>query len=57
MRIRNAGTGVHSFILAGDDVARVEPGESKVVPVLLDPGRYAFSLRGDPSITGTLVVT
>jgi hypothetical protein len=33
------------------------PGESKVVPIHLDPGRYPFSLREDPSISGTLVVT
>jgi hypothetical protein len=33
------------------------PGESKVVPIHLDPGRYPLSLREDPSISGTLVVT
>lgn len=46
-----------NFILDGVDVAVVEPGESKVVPIDLEPGRYAFSLRDHPSITGTLVVT
>ena len=27
------------------------------VPIDLEPGRYAFSVREDPSITGTLIVT
>jgi hypothetical protein len=51
---------VHSVILAGIevaiDVAIVEPGASKVVPIGLGPGRYSFSLREDPSIIGTLIV-
>jgi plastocyanin len=57
LRIKNTGTGVHTVILAGVDVAVVKPGESAVVPIDLAPGRHAFSLREDPSITGTLVVT
>jgi hypothetical protein len=57
VRIKNTGTEVRNFVLAGVDVAVVEPGESKVVPIDLEPGRYAFSLRDHPSITGTLVVT
>jgi plastocyanin len=61
VRIKNTGTGVHSVILAGIDmaidVAIVEPGASKVVPIDLEPGGYSFSLRDDPSITGTLIVT
>lgn len=57
VRIKNTGTEMHNFILVGVDVAVVKPGESAVVPIDLAPGRYAFSLREDPSITGTLVVT
>ena len=61
VRIKNTGTGVHSVILAGIDVAIevaiVEPGASKVVPIGLEPGRYGFSLGEDQSITGTLIVT
>lgn len=57
VRIKNTGTQMHNLVLAGVDVAGVEPGESRVVPIDLEPGRYAFSLREDPSITGTLIVT
>jgi Cupredoxin-like domain len=57
VRIENTGTGTRSLILAGVVVATVEPGGSEVAQIDLDPGRYPFSLREDPSITGTLVVT
>jgi hypothetical protein len=57
VRIENTGTEGHDLVLAGVEVAVVEPGESKVVQIDLDPGRYAFSLRDHPSITGTLIVT
>jgi len=56
VRIENTGTGIRTFTLDGVDMAVVEPGESKVVSINLEPGRYAFSLREDPSIAGTLVV-
>lgn len=57
VRIENTGTETHSFTLDGVDVAVVEPGESRVVSIDLEPGRYAFSSREDPSMAGTLVVT
>jgi len=56
VRIENTGTGIRTFTLDGVDMAVVEPGGSKVVSINLEPGRYAFSLREDPSIAGTLVV-
>lgn len=57
VRIENTGTGTHTFTVDGVDVAVVEPGESRVMPIDLEPGRYAFSSREDPSIAGTLLVT
>lgn len=57
VRIENTGTRIHSFTLDGVDLAVVDPGESKEVSIDLEPGRYVFSSRDDPSITGTLFVT
>lgn len=57
VRIENTGTRIHSFTLDGVDLAVVDPGESKEVSIDLEPGRYVFSSRDDPSITGTLLVT
>jgi hypothetical protein len=57
VRIENTGTGMRTFTLDGADMAVVEPGGSKVVPIDLKPGRYGFSSREDPSVAGTLIVT
>jgi hypothetical protein len=57
VRMENTGTGTVTFILDGAEVAVVEPGESRVVSIDLEPGRHAISSREDPSVTGTLVVT
>jgi plastocyanin len=57
VRLENTGTRTQTFTLDGVEVAMVEPGESRVVSIDLQPGRYAFSSREDPSIAGMLVVT
>ena len=56
VRIHNTGTKIHTFTLDGVDMAVMEPGDWTVVSIDLEPGRYAFSSRWDPTITGTLVV-
>ena len=57
VRVENTGMGIVTFTLDGVKVAVVEPGESKVVSIDLEPGRYPFSSREVPGVTGTLVVT
>lgn len=56
VRVENTGAGTVTFALDGVDVAVVEPGESRVLSIHLQPGQHALSLREDPSVTGTLIV-
>lgn len=56
VRIQNTGTKIHTFTIDGVDMAVIVPGERTVVSIDLEPGRYAFSSRSGPTITGTLVV-
>jgi plastocyanin len=57
VRVENTGTRTVILTLDGVDVSVVEPGASKVVSIDLEPGRHEFSLREDPSVSGTLIVT
>lgn len=57
LRIENTGAETHTFTVDDGDIdVLMEPGETDVESIDLNPGRYPFVSRDDASISGTLIV-